>query len=452
MEIDRSLFVQRFIFGKSESISLALFRLLFGAVMLLSIIRFWAYGWIEKFYLTPSFHFHYGWFPYVEVPGNWTYLIFLICGLSTLGVTLGFKYRLSIVLFFCSFTFIELLDKTTYLNHYYLVSVLSFILIWLPTHCTYSIDAWRDESIRSEFVPAWQVNILKLMLAIVYIYAGLAKLNSDWMLNAMPLALWLPSKFSIPVIGSWLSETWVHYFFSWTGALYDLSIVFLLMWRRTRGLAFVLVVVFHLLTRVLFPIGVFPYIMICCSTIFLGAAFHRKVLVTIWPNYWGKARDFENNRTYSDDSIVRMGKLILLVFMAVQFVLPLRHLIYSGNSFWTERGYRYSWRVMLMDKTGYANFKIVDGQTQKFFYVQNDDFLSSFQEEQMATQPDFILEYGKYLGNHFRSQGHQNVEVYVESNVALNGRRNQVFISPEANLMELDYWTLCSQHIVPFRD
>ena len=85
--------------------------------------------------------------------------------------------------------------------------------------------------------------------------------------------------------------------------------------------------------------------------------------------------------------------------------------MYPGELFWTEEGYRFSWRVMLMEKAGYANFKIVDGKTKKSFYVNNADFLTSFQEKQMSFQPDFILEYAHYLGDHFSNQGHKNIEV-----------------------------------------
>ena len=48
-----------------------------------------------------------------------------------------------------------------------------------------------------------------------------------------------------------------------------------------------------------------------------------------------------------------------------------------------------------------------------------------------------ILQYGHYLGSHFKSQGHQNVAVFVESYVSLNGRLSQQFIDPTVNLMKL---------------
>jgi len=107
---------------------------------------------------------------------------------------------------------------------------------------------------------------------------------------------------------------------------------------------------------------------------------------------------------------------------------------------------------MLMEKTGYANFKIINGETKKRFYVQNEDFLTPQQQKQMSTQADFMLEYGQFLGGHFSSQGHEHIEVYVESYVSLNGRPNQPYIDPEVNLMDVTYRELCQDYIVKLNE
>jgi len=103
-----------------------------------------------------------------------------------------------------------------------------------------------------------------------------------------------------------------------------------------------------------------------------------------------------------------------------------------------------------MEKAGFANFKIVDGKTKKFFYVDNKDFLTSFQEKQMSFQPDFILEYAHYLGDHFKSQGHKNIQVFVESYVALNGRLSAIFINPKIDLYQQKESFKHKDWIVPF--
>ncbi|WP_367390221.1 HTTM domain-containing protein [Lewinella sp. LCG006] len=444
---------------------LAVFRIFFGILMLISLIRFAALGWIEKLYLEPSFHFTFYGFDWVRPLGGYTYLLFVLCGLAALLITLGYRYRLAVAVFFCTFTYIELMDKTTYLNHYYFVSVLSFLLFFLPAAAYYSLDA-RQKS--EPLVPRWAIDAVKLLLTIVYFYAGLAKLNSDWLLEAKPLSIWLATKESIPLIGPLLKETWVAYALSWSGALYDLFIPFLLWYRPTRGFAFVAVVVFHLLTRILFPIGMFPYIMIVSTLIFFEPAVHEKILKAI--SRLGERLALKPliskvplPSTQSGDAIVThpstpkpwRNKLtlgILTCFFALQLLLPFRYLMYPGELFWTEQGFRFSWRVMLMEKAGYAQFKIVEKASGRQFYVDNSEFLNPFQEKQMAFQPDFILEYAHYLAEVYRDRGVKNPQVYVESYVALNGRGSQPFVDPDVDLAQVEISLKHKNWLLPFRD
>jgi hypothetical protein len=235
--------IQAYFDKSTNAAPLAVFRIFFGLLMLVSIIRFAANGWIHKIYIEPGFFFSYYGFEWIQPLGGFTYLIFLVCGISAVFVSFGYKYRLAIITFFLSFTFIELMDKTTYLNHYYFISILSFLMIFLPAHAYYSVDAYKNENLRADRVPAWTIDSIKLLLCIVYFYAGLAKLNSDWLFRAMPLQIWLPSKYSLPILGDLFQQQWTHYAFSWAGALYDLAIPFLLLIKRTRVLAFFLVVV-----------------------------------------------------------------------------------------------------------------------------------------------------------------------------------------------------------------
>lgn len=437
---------------ESKAAPLAAFRLLFGIMMFLSIARFWGYGWIDKLYIQPTYFFSYYGFEFVKPLGHWTYLIFAICGISSLMVAAGYKYRIAIVTFFLSFTYIELMDKTTYLNHYYFVSLVSFILIFLPAHRFFSIDAWKNPDLRREYVPSWTVDALKLMLGIVYFYAGLAKLNSDWLIEGMPLAIWLPANYDLPLLGDLLHKQWVIYGFSYAGALYDLAIPFLLLYRPTRLPAFVAVVVFHVLTRLLFPIGMFPFIMIVGATIFFDSRFHERFLAYVGRLIRMPIEVYQNNKSLRYSTRGQWRFYLLAVFFSIQLLLPFRHYLYPGELFWTEQGYRFSWRVMLMEKAGYAQFKVVNNTNGEFFYVDNSDFLTSFQEKQMSTQPDFILEYAHYLHNHFNSQGQDNIAVYVESYVALNGRRSQPYIDPTVNLANQRESFNHKPWILPFND
>jgi hypothetical protein len=435
----------------TKTASLAVFRLLFGIMMCLSMVRFWSKGWIETLYIQPKFHFSYYGFEWIQPLGNYTYILFMICGLASVFIAIGYKYRVAIIVFFLSFTYIELMDKTTYLNHYYFISILSFLLIFLPAHRTFSVDAFLQK--RSyEFVPRWTVDAIKLLLSIVYIHAGLAKLNSEWLFRAMPLKIWLPSKYDFPLIGSTLmQQDWFYFAMSWSGAVYDLTIPFLLYFKKTRYIAFLLVVFFHVLTGYMFAIGMFPYIMIVAALIFFDANFHIKMINFIKKYILRSTSEVKTHYKFEfSERKKKICAVILIPFFVLQFLLPWRYLLYPDELFWTEEGYKYSWRVLLTEKTGYASFKIVDAKTKKYFYVNNTDFLTPFQEKEMSCRPNYILEYAHYLGDHFTSQGHQNIQVYVESFVALNGRMSTTFINPKVDLYQQKENLKHNDWIVPF--
>ena len=433
---------------------LIIFRIGFGFMMVYSIIRFCSKDWINTLYLQPKFHFTYYGFEWVKPLGNLTYLIFFICGLSALFVALGFKYRVAIITFFLSFTYIELMDKTTYLNHYYFISILSFLLIFLPANSSFSIDSYlKKKSYR--LVPKWSIDAIKLLVSIVYVYAGLTKINSDWLFKAMPLKIWLPSKYDLPFIGETLmQQNWFHYAMSWSGMIYDLTIPFLLLYKKTRWFAFGLVVFFHVFTGILFPIGMFPYVMIVSALIFFEAGFHHKIILFLKRilNYFFKLKQKIVVKEIYNFKHQKITIIVLSLFFIVQLFLPFRYALYPNELFWTEEGYRFSWRVMLMEKMGYANFKITNSKTGNFFYVDNQDFLTPLQEKQMSFQPDFILEYAHFLGDHFKSKGHKNIQVFVESYVALNGRLSQPFINKNIDLYQQKETFNPKEWILPFND
>ena len=448
MHYNSSLYFKKY----TDAQPLSVFRIFFGLMMFISIIRFWSKGWIKTLYLEPKFHFSYYGFDWVKPLGEFTYILFIICGLSALFVSIGFKYRFSIITFFLSFTYIELMDKTTYLNHYYFISILSFLMIFLPADKFFSVDNLKRKNYFAK-IPKWTIDCIKILISIVYIYAGLAKINSDWLLKAMPLKIWLPSKYDIPLIGDYLlQQEWVHYLMSWSGMIYDLSIPFLLLYKKTRVFAFILVIIFHLFTAVLFPIGMFPYIMIVASLIFFDSKFHNKIIhliqLTLSPLKKYNIEKVEKFKYFNSKLITS----IVMIFLIIQIIFPFRFVLYPGNLFWNEEGYRFSWRVMLMEKMGYTTFKIVDGVSNKYFYVDNKDFLTPFQEKQMSFQPDFIIEYAHFLGHHFTLQGHKNIEVYADSFVALNGRRSKRFIDPNINLMKEKRSLKHYSWIIPFKD
>ena len=438
---------------------LAIFRIFFGLLMLVALVRFWANGWIHSLYIEPTFHFKYYGFEWVDDLGQFTYLLYLVAIIASINITLGYRYKISIIIFFLVFTYTELIDKTTYLNHYYFTSCIAFLLCFLPAGDYFSLDVKRKgKQIKS--IPSWMLDSLKLFLAIVYFYAGIAKINSDWLLQAQPLSLWLSSKYHLPLIGGLLQEKWVHYAASWSGMLYDVFIAVFLFYPKTRRVAFIFVVLFHIMTKIFFPsIGMFPYIMLFSATIFFNVEWHKgliKKLKTLLQKTTFFLQYFKDIQRSPLSPVAFSPKdyvlPLFLCFFAVQILFPFRYLAYPGELFWNEEGYRFSWRVMLMEKKGYTTFKVKDSINQKTFYVNNADFLTPFQERQMSFQPDFILEYAHHLADHFTQQGYQNVQVFADSFVALNGRPSQRFIDPTVNLAAEEESFKHKTWVLPFTD
>lgn len=397
-------------------------------------LRFLWLGWVEDHYIRPLFHFRYFGFEWLPVfPGPVLYFLHGLMVLAALTFAFGYAYRISAWVLFLIFTYTELIDLTYYLNHYYFVSLACFLFCLAP-------EPSRSPGHAIGEVPRWATGMFKLLLGLVYFYAGLAKINPAWLLEALPLRIWLPAQDHIPLIGPLLALFPVPWIFSWAGMLFDCTIPFFLAWSRTRPLAWLLVVVFHTLTGMLFQIGVFPVVMMGSALVFFSPGWHLRFLTIIRP----LARLFAPPSAPVVYSFIpRHTPLAVLgIFFVFQIVFPWRFLLYPGSLFWTEQGYRFGWRVMLMEKAGTAQFSVRDPATGRTGYVNNADFLNPHQEKQMAMQPDMILQFAHFLGRHYAGIGIARPEVRAEVYVTLNGAPGRLLISDTLNLMRIrDGWS-----------
>ena len=218
----------------------ALFRIGFGIVGMVLVVRFFARGWIETLLIEPEYHFSYPGFEWVRVwPEPWMQVHFLVIGLAALGIALGYRYRLSAGLFAVTLGYVELIDRSLFLNHYYWVVLTASVMVFLPLNAAMSLDARRGRVRTPGRYPAWVIWMLRFQVGMVYVFAGLAKLNGDWLLRAEPLSTWLPARSEMWLIGPGLTIPVVAYLLSWAGAFFDLTIVVWLSWRRTRPVAYI---------------------------------------------------------------------------------------------------------------------------------------------------------------------------------------------------------------------
>lgn len=406
--------------------SLAIYRILFGALLFISTLRFMASGWVEIFYVRSTFHFKYPGFEWVAVLPPWAmYALYGAVAAAALCVALGLFYRVAIVAFVALFAYAELTDVTNYLNHYYLVILMGSLLAFLPAHGKWSLDVLRKPSLAREEVSAWIIYLLRFQVAVVYVHAGLAKAGSDWLFHAQPLQIWLRAKDETPLIGPLLAQTWVAYAFSWAGFLFDSTIAGWLLWKRSRPFAFAAVLVFHAMTFVLFDIGIFPFLMAINATLFFEPG---------WPSKLGLRT---STPSAAPSLPPRWAAAAILAFCAFQALFPLRSWLYPGDVLWHEQGMRWSWKVMVREKNGCVVFHVRDPRTGRQWEREPAEYLILRQQFEMSSQPDLILQMAQRIAEDERRRGFPDVEVRCDARVSLNGRPAIRMIDPSVDLTKV---------------
>lgn len=406
---------------------LAAFRIGFGLTLALSMARFLAYGWVDDFFVRPKLFFKYWGFEWVPaLPSAGMHAVFWGLLVAALCVAVGFLFRVTAPLLALGLVYVQLIDVSTYLNHYYLAALLALLLAVSPAYRCFSLDAWRKGRSQQTLPVAW-LWLFRLQVGIVYVFAGLAKLQPDWLLHAQPLRIWLGASTALPVIGPLLALPGVPLLLSWCGFLFDTSVVGFLLWPKARPYAYAVLLAFHALTRVLFPIGMFPLIMSLAALVFFAPSWPRRALPKLGrapvllppkaPNRWAK-------------KALALG----CAYAVLQLALPLRYLAYDGNVLWHEQGMRFSWRVMVRAKGGGTTFVVYSPVRRHSYDVSPREYLTRLQEAEMSNQPDLILQLAHHIHDDFQRRGYGDVQVRAESRVGLNGRRSAPFVDAHIDL------------------
>lgn len=419
--------------------SVAIVRIGLGVLIAIESLYYLASDEIARAFLDPSFHFTYAGFGWVQPwAGAGMYIHFTVLALLAVALALGVAHRIAAPLLAAGFLYVFLLDKTEYLNHYYAAILLLALLALIPADRALSISALRRPD-RPPTVPRWSVWILRFQVGVIYIYAGIAKLGSDW-LAGQPMGIWLAEQRDLFLFGPLLEGEAAGRIFSLGGLAFDLLLVPLLLWPRTRIAALVVAVAFHATNWIIFEIGIFPPMMIVATTIFLAPD---------WPLRLARRSTRPTLRSAGLQRPIAPALAVLLAaFVAVQLLVPLRHHLYPGLVHWTEEGHRFAWHMKLRQKDGLATFYAVDPDTGARRELDLSGEITPRQHARASVWPDMLAQLARHLFERELRLGAE-VEIRVAAPVSLNGRPARLLVDPEVDLASVSDGLPAADWIAP---
>jgi len=418
-----------------DASSVIFFRIAFGVILCGWAWNYLSTGRVTRLYIQPKFHFPYGGFEWVQpLHGDWMYAPFVVLMFCAVLISAGLYYRIATLLFALGITYVFLLERTNYQNHYYLVCLISWTLAVLPLNRMVAGDVWRGVVTEQGWIPRWVLMILQFHVALPYFYGGIAKITPDWLLG-QPMGLYLESKSAWPIVGPLFSSASAGLWFSYGGLVFDLAIVPLLIWKRTRWGAFLACIAFHLSNALLFSIHIFPWFMILATTLFFSPDWIKRLLASGKPvaKTWDSNVATELSVRTRDFCIV--GALVL--YCTFHLVWPFRCHLYQEETSWTERGHLFSWRMMLRVKEVGIGYALRDPETGEVKNVNHSEYLDAEQSEKFGRDPQNVLSFAKFLARSNVSSSGNKPEVYALVAASLNGRKPQLMIDPNVDLARL---------------
>ena len=482
---------KKYLYRPIEPSSLSYFRICFGILISWQAWIMIDESWAWALFAQKSVYFKY-WPVEFLTPMNPTFMVALMVVLVICGILVasGIFYRLSSLLIFTIFTYIFLIEKARYENHLYLICLISLIMIFIPAgkHLTFSsIFATKSNPIT---LPNWPLFLLRTQIGVVYIFAGIAKLNADWLSRAEPIQQWMVNYRGPGIIENLATSSITPWIMTYGAILIDLFAVPLLCYRKTRVFIYLILVVFHLFNAHLFGIGIFPFLMILSTALFfdnqwvkrlmndikslnykkisfliigagigyiLGSFFHIKgehpveiagaIGIAIFlfnidePFKLQKQPPFNtinaspNISTYTTRSLRKtIVTYSILIWISLQLLIPMRHLIIPGNVNWTNEGHYFSWRMKLNNKQTEGTFTITDKINKDSWNLNPRLFLTELQYETMMTRPNLILQFVKYVENHLNNNGYPDVSIQANIKMSLNGKPAKLLIDKNMDL------------------
>ncbi|PSN30216.1 Vitamin K-dependent gamma-carboxylase [Blattella germanica] len=334
------------------------------------------------------------------------------------GIMLGLYFRISCIAYIIPYWFIFMLDKTAWNNHSYLFGIISILLLGSNAHHFWSLDILLGRVKRNYPVPVWNYFILRFQIFILYFYAGLKKMDRDWLEGYSMRNL----------------------------SYHDVFAPF----KRT---------------------GMFPYVCLVTMPIFCNANWPRKILKYFSRSKYasrnnGKEKEkqklkeefkegCEFNKIHEEfpkGVITWKQKLVvflLITHMGLQMFLPYSHFITKGYNNWTHGLYGYSWDMMVHTwDTVLVLVKVVDHETGKEHFLDPEAWVQSSRWEKHG---DMVVQYAQCLQRKLlkgisddgekteQYELSKNISIYIDVWCSLNGRFQQRMFDPRVDLLTVNW-------------
>lgn len=417
------------VFQKIDNAPLIIFRIFFGFLLACETFGAILTGWVKENLILPQFTFsHIGMDWLQPLPGYGMYFYFITMGILGIMVMLGYKYRWSLGLYTLLWAGVYFMQKTSYNNHYYLLLLVCIIMLFLPANRYAALDAKKNPVIKSLTMPIWVSWVMILQMSIVYFFATTAKFYPDWLDGTFTRNL-LDRSVTHPLLHDIFTQKWFYLFIAYAGIFFDLLVIPLLLFKKTRTIAFIASLIFHIFNSITLQIGIFPFFALSFVVFFYPPDTIRRLFFKKKPQAEPETPD------YSSKKIVLY---FFIPYFIIQLLLPVRHWFIKGDVLWTEEGHRLSWRMMLRSRTGYTHFKVVDKDTNKIINYNLHSALTQKQINGMATKPDMIWQMAQKIKKEYLARG-INVAVYANTQASVNGKPMKILINPETDLTNVKW-------------
>jgi hypothetical protein len=399
-----------------------------------------------------TFHFTWPGFEWVQPwPGGGMQIQFAVMSVAGLFFACGFLTHLSNFVIAFGITHFFLIDRTNYQNHYYLLILLSWSSLLLPLYRIRSLDTLFGTADPLHHIPRISLLLVQFHIALPYVFGGISKFDTDW-LSGKPMRFLLMQRFGLE------SENFIALcggnLLAWGGLIFDLLIVPGLLWRPTRTIAWTLLIAFHLTNAALFPIHIFPWLMIGLSTVFLPPNWPITAVRRLVSSPQHQP-DFKPPTAVTSTPLTTTQKILsagLICYCLLHVLWPLRAFVYTEPAGWTERGHYFAWRMMLRGKTTALQYYLTDPHTGYSWGADYSHFLHPEQALRFAIDPEMIRHLAEALADSHQSTTGIRPEVRALVLSSLNGRRPQLLIDPSVNLAAEPTWPQRRTWIMPLTE